>query len=75
VPEPEIIAMPGNPLVIGHAPRARTISAAFLAGFNDHFHEEGKDIFSVIYNKFPVFLGTDHAGQSDEDRGGFRWRL
>jgi hypothetical protein len=30
--------MPGNTLVIGHAPRARTISAAFLNSYNDHFN-------------------------------------
>jgi hypothetical protein len=44
----------GNPLVLGHAPRARTISAAFLAGFNDHFYEEGHGIFAKIYKDHPV---------------------
>ena len=54
VAEPEIVVMLGNPLVIGHAPRARTISTAFLAGFNDHFHEEGHGIFAKIYKDYPV---------------------
>ena len=46
--------MPGNPLVIGHAPRARTISAAFLNSYNDHFNEEGHGIFAKIYKDYPV---------------------
>jgi hypothetical protein len=44
----------GNPLVLGHATRARTISAAFLAGFNDHFYDEGHGIFAKIYKDHPV---------------------
>ncbi len=51
---PEIAVMPGNPLVIGQAPHARTISAAFLASFNNHFHEEGHGIFAKIYKDHPV---------------------
>ena len=54
VAEPEIVVMPGNPLVIGHAPRARTISAAFLNSYNDHFNEEGHGIFAKIYKDYPV---------------------
>ena len=54
VAEPEIVVMPGNPLVIGHAPRARTISAAFLNSCNDHFNEEGHGIFAKIYKDYPV---------------------
>ena len=54
VAEPEIVVMPGNPLVIGHAPRARTISGAFLNSYNDHFNEEGHGIFAKIYKDYPV---------------------
>jgi hypothetical protein len=54
VAEPEIVVMPGNPLVIGQAPRARTISAAFLNSYNDHFNEEGRGIFAKIYKDYPV---------------------
>ena len=54
VAEPEIVVMPGNPLVIGQAPRARTISAAFLNSCNDHFNEEGHGIFAKIYKDYPV---------------------
>ena len=54
VAEPEIVVMPGNPLVIGHAPRARTISAAFLNSYNDHFNVEGHGIFAKIYKDYPV---------------------
>ena len=54
VAEPEIVVMPGNPLVIGHAPRARTISAAFLNSYNDHFNEEGHGIFAKNYKDYPV---------------------
>jgi hypothetical protein len=54
VAEPEIVVMPGNPLVIGHAPRARTISAAFLNSYNDHFNKEGQGIFAKIYKDYPV---------------------
>ena len=46
--------MPGNPLVIGHAPHARTISAAFLNSYNDHFNEEGRGIFAKIYKDYPI---------------------
>ena len=54
VAEPEIVVMPGNPLVIGHAPRARTISAAFLNSYNDHFNDEGRGIFAKICKDYPV---------------------
>ena len=43
-----------NPLVIGHAPRARTISAAFLNSYNDHFNDEGRGIFAKICKDYPV---------------------
>jgi hypothetical protein len=36
------------------APRARTISAAFSADFNEHFAGEGHGIFSKIYNDAPI---------------------
>ena len=40
--------------MIGHAPRARTISAAFLNSYNDHFNKEGHGIFAKIYKDYPV---------------------
>ena len=36
------------------APRARTISAAFLNSYNDHFNKEGQGIFAKIYKDYPV---------------------
>jgi hypothetical protein len=50
----EIIPMPGNPLLINGAPRARSVSAAFLAAFQDHFEDQGKGIFDVIYQQAPI---------------------
>ena len=47
-----------------HAPRARTISAAFLNSYNDHFNEEGHGIFAKIYKDYPVdyFWGVRGVG-------------
>ena len=54
VAEPEIVVMPGNPLVIGDAPHARTISGRLLEQLDDHFNEEGRGIFAKIYKDYPV---------------------
>jgi hypothetical protein len=45
--------MPGNPLLINCAPRARSVSAAFLTAFQDHFEETGKGMFEIAYQRFP----------------------
>jgi hypothetical protein len=44
----------GQSAIDNGAPRARTISAAFLADFNEHFAGEGHGIFSKIYNDAPI---------------------
>jgi hypothetical protein len=54
VENPEIVFTPGMPLIVGKAPRARSVSAAFLAGFQQHYEAEGHGIFAKMYDKFPV---------------------
>ena len=51
----EIVFTPGTPFINGKAPRARSLSAAFLTGYQQHFEDGvGQGIFDVMYEKFPV---------------------
>jgi hypothetical protein len=50
----EIVLSPGEPLIINGGKRARSVSAAFLAGFQQHYEAEGHGIFAKMYDKFPV---------------------
>jgi hypothetical protein len=54
VENPEVVFTPGMPLIVGKAPRARSLSAAFLHEGQDHFEKEGKGIWEEMYNKYPV---------------------
>jgi NAD(P)H-dependent FMN reductase len=40
--------------LINGAPRARSVSVAFLAAFQDHFEDRGKGIFDVLQSNIPL---------------------
>jgi hypothetical protein len=54
VEQPEIIISPGRPLIMGKAPRARSLSSAFLLEGQEHFESKGKGIWEEMYSEFPV---------------------
>ena len=54
VENPEIVFTPGMPLIVGKAPRARSLSSAFLAKGQEHFEAGGHDIWQIMHDKFPI---------------------
>jgi hypothetical protein len=50
----EIVFTPGNPFVNGEAPKAKSLSSAFLAKGSDYFATGGHDIWQIMHDKYPV---------------------
>jgi hypothetical protein len=45
---------PGTPFINGRAPRARSLSSAFLAKGQEYFESGGNDIWQIIHDKYPI---------------------
>jgi hypothetical protein len=55
VPVGEIVVTGrGRPFVNGGAPKARSLSSAFLLEGQEHFEQKGKGIWDEMYEKYPV---------------------
>ena len=48
-----IVPAHGRPMLVGEAPKFKSINAAFLAGFQKHFEAEGHGIFAKMYLTYP----------------------
>ena len=49
-----VIFTPGTPFINGKAPRARSLSAAFLHEGQEHFESKGKAIWQKMFEDYPV---------------------
>ena len=54
IPTGEVIFTPGTPFINGKAPRARSLSAAFLHEGQEHFESKGKAIWQKMFEDYPV---------------------
>jgi hypothetical protein len=54
IPTGEVIFTPGTPFINGRAPRARSLSAAFLHEGQEHFESKGKAIWQKMFEDYPV---------------------
>ena len=55
VPTGEVIFTPGTPFINGKAPRARSLSSAFLAKGQEYFEAGGgDDVWQVMHDKYPI---------------------